>query len=373
MKKICVVLATIFAIAAFMPLMTSTAYADPPDWFVNLFPDSWFAPDSAEQNSPSSSQTSDSISENDGNAIERAVRRAVERVLNEFFGSREFDNPVKGFTDWVINITNWLWEQVGLFLAGFGNSGSLPGYGITDHEGFAARWSSVFRTFAYGIVILLFGVNFIETALQYEMMTAKGAIKTFGRLLLAKLWVDLSTTICITILQINNDLLNQIVTTQLNNPNINPTVNISSGLESIPIVGEILDTIYGILHLGPLLIMAIAVCVIAVCVLVKLTIRSLEMAMMIVVAPVFFACWVGDATKQYFRKFMTNFIGIVFNIVFMAIVYIAGSEWLKQNAVVDSYADVLLWTQSAFPWFVVVIAMGIMMVKPPRILTSIVE
>jgi hypothetical protein len=313
------------------------------------------------------------------------IEGALRDVLIEIFGIKDFENPVFGFTDKVVEFANFLWQSVGGTLTMFGGSGEVanpydpdsslkfPSFGITDFEGFANRWKPIFQTFAYSLIILLFGVSFIETALQYELMTAKGAVKIFGRLLFAKIWVDLSTTICLSILGIANSLFTQIVTTQLNVPNINPPVNVSSGFQSIPIIGIILDITMGAVYTIPVLIMAVVVAVVSIRIIIKLTLRSLEIALMMVVAPVFFACWVGEATKQYFRKFMLNFIGVVFNIVFMAIVYIVGTEWLSQSANVSTNADTFMWLFSMLPWLITLIAIGGMMVKPPKLLTSIIE
>ena len=40
-------------------------------------------------------------------------------------------------------------------------------------------------------------------------------------------------------------------------------------------------------------------------------------------SPVFFACLVGDATKQYFRNFVATFLSVVVEVIFMGIVYAA--------------------------------------------------
>jgi hypothetical protein len=299
---------------------------------------------------------------------------------NELIDYKPYKLEEFGALNFAVNITNRLWELVGNAMIAFGGTRddiSLS-YGITDFETFAHRepWRSIFVTFAYSLVILFFGVNLIETTLQYELFTAKGAVKVVGRLFLAKIWVDLSTTICLAILGVANELLNQIILTATPEQ-IYTQVNIGSEmpLSNVPIVGALLDVIYAFFYLIPLILMLLVIGVLAGLILIKLTLRSLEIAMLIIVSPVFFACLAGDSTKQYFKKFIMNFIGVVFHIVFMAIVYVIGMEWLSQHShysgnVFDNFA---MWMMSGIPWFITLIAMAVMMIKPPRILTSLVD
>lgn len=57
----------------------------------------------------------------------------------------------------------------------------------------------------------------------------------------------------------------------------------------------------------------------------------------------------------------------------MAIVYMIGNEWLNQQATPDTTGGVFLWLTSGIPWFVSLIAMAIMMIKPPKILTNLID
>ena len=43
------------------------------------------------------------------------------------------------------------------------------------------------RRFAYSLVLLFFAVNLVEQTIKYEIFTAKGALRIFGRLLVAKI------------------------------------------------------------------------------------------------------------------------------------------------------------------------------------------
>lgn len=57
----------------------------------------------------------------------------------------------------------------------------------------------------------MFGINVSRSALQFELMETKGVFKIFARVLLIKIWIDLSITICIYIINIISSLTKQIV------------------------------------------------------------------------------------------------------------------------------------------------------------------
>ena len=296
-----------------------------------------------------------------------------EDFLNTF---TPVDNFSWGFADTPMKIANEMWRLVGWNLSNSGNSsGVYSRFGISDFNAFLENSPVryVFQMFAYGLVAILFGVGVMETALQNELMTAKGALKTFGRLLLAKFWIDMSTTICFAILGTSNGLLQQIIT-EANSISIAPNINISQTASNIPIVGQIVDLLTAIVLIFPMLLVGLTIIIIGGIVQIKLIIRTFEIAMMLIVAPVFFACWVGESSKQYFKKFIMNFIAVTFNIVFMAVVYVIGLEMLSQQSTLESHTDFAAWFLGiGVHWFISIVAIGIMMIKPPRVLTSLID
>ena len=101
--------------------------------------------------------------------------------------------------------------------------------------------------------------------------------------------------------------------------------------------------------------------------------------MLSIVSPVFFACAVGEASMPYFRKFITAFLSVAAEIVFMGVVYLA-FLWYCKNAfpveelnLYDLY-DVSSSNAGQFYTFVAVtVASGIMMIKPPQALRDLMK
>lgn len=269
--------------------------------------------------------------------------------------------------DSAINFTNSLWGIVGASL--FGDSAF--NLGIDNYESAIASYGYIFRLFAYSLVVLLFGINVIENALKYELFTTKGAVSVLGRLLFAKVWIDLSTTICLAIIRLTTGLAVQLTTTSVV-PLLDPPTNISSDVSNIPVIGELLDLILALVMIIPMILVFLIVGFSAGAVVVKVTLRSLELTMLLVVAPMFFACSVADATKEFFKKFITTFISVSMQLVYMSIVYVVGLSWLQEQGEVNE-TDVGTWLIGSLPALIILISLAIMMVKPPKSLTSLVS
>ena len=177
----------------------------------------------------------------------------------------------------------------------------------------------LFRTFAYALIIFFAGVNALETALQYEMFTLRGGVKILARLTFAKIWVDVSLIVCRGIVAIATDWLGQI--TQLT-ADIANSLNVGVSLQHSDawIIGWLIDFFNGLLLAAEILLLLIPLVVLILIMFVKLFIRYFELAMLQCVSPVFFACLTGEATKQYFKKFILTYISVVVEVVFMALI-----------------------------------------------------
>lgn len=110
---------------------------------------------------------------------------------------------VKGLVDWTQGIINTL----GIYI----KAGIDSPWGF-DLNGFVDLFAPFFKTIGYGILVLLFGINLIHSAMQFELVNYKGVIKILVGLLLAKLWVDLSTDICIAIIDTCTDIASSVFT-----------------------------------------------------------------------------------------------------------------------------------------------------------------
>ena len=108
---------------------------------------------------------------------------------------------VKGLVDWTQGIINALGAAI--------KAGINSPWGF-DLKGFVDLFAPFFKTIGYGLLVILFGINIIHSATQFELTNYKGVIKILVGLLLAKLWVDLSTDICIAIIDTCTDIASSV-------------------------------------------------------------------------------------------------------------------------------------------------------------------
>ena len=234
----------------------------------------------------------------------------------------------------------------------------------------------IFKTIAYSLIVLLVGVNAIESAFQYELMTLRGGMKICVRLLFAKIFVDLAVPICQAILSISLGWMNEVISVSKNvidNLNINLIKPADSG---IWIIGPILDWINGVMFCLFFLMVSSFLMVLSWIIVVKLLVRSVEIAMLQCVAPPFFACICGDATKEYFKKFIVTYLSTALEVVFMALVFYIYTQYLNQflseGFVLEDWDDVLTnanWLQ----YLLVSCGCFILMIKTPRVLKNLVS
>lgn len=309
--------------------------------------------------------------------------------LKTFFKSNEFRSYSPnddGSTDWsspmaICNFVfdtfvNYLIMVIDCFsmLAGNGKT-SVAFFSGFDYNQIAQAIYPVFQAIAYALIVILVGVNAIESAFQYEMFTLRGGFKIAVRLIFAKVFVDLSLTICQSIISIGVGWTNQILELTkgiLNNLQLTLTGPDASGLW---IVGWIVDFFTGLLFviiIGPV---AIALAIAAFCLMCKLFIRCFEIAMLQCVSPAFFACLCGETTKEYFKRFMISYLSVVLDVVFTAVVFYIYAQYLN-GFITDisiTKPDDILNTQMGFFSFIFVsIGAFILMIKTPRVLKNLV-
>ena len=202
---------------------------------------------------------------------------------------------VKGLVDWTQGIINTL----GIYI----KAGIDSPWGF-DLNGFVDLFAPFFKTIGYGILVLLFGINLIHSAMQFELVNYKGVIKILVGLLLAKLWVDLSTDICIALIDTCTDIASSVFTSadeMIVFPSFDTLKSTDTGLW---IIGELLNQLLDIVLLAPIIIVALAILIICGLIMIKLMLRTFELALYCSVSPAFFACLLGDATKGYFKRFI---------------------------------------------------------------------
>ena len=247
-------------------------------------------------------------------------------------------------------------------------------YGF-DYNVIADKIFPLFKTFAYALIIIFAGVNALETALQYEMFTMRGGVKILARLTLAKVWVDVSLIVCRGIVSIATDWLGQIINLTSDIAN---SINVGVSLQHSDawIIGWLIDFFNGLLLAAGILLVLIPLLVLILIMFIKLFIRSFELAMLQCVSPVFFACLTGEATKQYFRKFILTYISVVVEVVFMAVIWYVYIEYLNQAFSVTTEANSVLELFSLeggiINFFMVSVGAFILMIKPPQVLKNLV-
>jgi hypothetical protein len=309
--------------------------------------------------------------------------------LKTFFKSDEFRSYSPnddGSTDWSSpgaicsfifkTFTNYLVMVIDCFsmLAGNGKT-SVSFFAGFDYNQIAQAIYPVFQAIAYALIVILIGVNAIESAFQYEMFTLRGGFKIAVRLIFAKIFVDLSLTICQSIISIGVGWTNQILELTkgiLNDLQLTLTSPEGSGLW---IVGWIVDFFTGILFLVIIGPVAIALAIAAFCVMCKLFIRCFEIAMLQCVSPAFFACLCGETTKEYFKRFMISYISVVLDVVFTAVVFYIYAQYLNgfiTNIDIQNMDEVLSMQSGFFSFMFVSFGAFILMIKTPRVLKNLV-
>lgn len=309
--------------------------------------------------------------------------------LKTFFKSNEFRNYSPNGnkdTDWtqplqvttfIFNCyTNLLKTVIDCFsLLGGNSSTTVAFFSGFDYNQIAQAIYPVFQVIAYSLIILFVGINAIESALQYEMFTLRGGVKIFGRLIFAKIFVDLSLTICQSIVSIGVGWMNDILKTAkdiMDNLQLSLTGPDPSGLW---IVGAIIDFINSIAYTAMILPIMLLLLILVFIILCKLFIRSFEIAMLQCVSPAFFACLCGETTKEYFKRFMLSYISVILDVVFTAIIFYIYAQYLSgftHTMDISSADDMISMSGQAFSFVFVSIGAFILMIKTPRVLKNLV-
>lgn len=309
--------------------------------------------------------------------------------LKTFFKSNEFRSYSPNGnqdTDWTqpLQVTTFIFNCYTEFLKavidcfsllGGNSSTTVAFFSGFDYNQIAQAIYPVFQAIAYALIVLLVGVNAIESAFQYEMFTLRGGFKIAVRLIFAKVFVDLSLTICQSIVSIGVGWMNQILETAkdvLDNLQLSLTGPDPSGLW---IVGAIIDFINSIAYTAMILPVMLLLLILVFIIMCKLFIRSFEIAMLQCVSPAFFACLCGETTKEYFKKFILSYISVILDVVFTAVIFYIYAQYLggfMQTMDISSANDMISMSGQAFSFVFVSVGAFILMIKTPRVLKNLV-
>ena len=233
---------------------------------------------------------------------------------------------------------------------------------------------TVMKTLAYSLVLLFFSVNMIETTIKYESVSLKGFIVMTIRIVIAKKLIDNCPKICTSIIKIVRDTIGQMWETKevdLSDVMGKDTILdkiLNVGQSKLPFVGEIVDAILVLVAAVPIILMSLSAFIVGAIILVKILLWSVDMVILVSVSPAFVACWSSDVTKQYFKNFIVTFIQASLQLLYMAIVFFLFKTFLATT--VPDGDNMVIYMVRFVPNLIVMIAMAIMMIKPPKFLTN---
>ena len=388
MKKIIIsVLTVLFSICMIVPLAVEAYTIDDiydgtqMDYEIwNYINNSLMPAIESNGNGNGASQESVNNVQNSINNVQNSVNSIdVKKDMNDFFTEKSEkyyedenrrDYP-KTFLDGLIYTIQQCWGKVPNLINGSENSVWKISIDPTKQNTF----TGIFKTIGYSLVLLFFAANLIENTIKYEIFTLKGGAMLFGRLIISKVVIDLSVTICTYILNICNNISAKILgkaqhTLEFSVPNIQD----NSGIHDfLPVIGPILDAIQSFYVLLPAVIIAIAMLAPALVIIFKLALRSIELSLLMIVSPAFFSCYSSEITKPYFNKFITTFLQCALQIVFMSVVYALSADWMTDITNVEGTAEAWAWFVKVLPHALIALAFAIMMVKPPKVLTNLIK
>lgn len=238
----------------------------------------------------------------------------------------------------------------------------------------------IFKGIGYSLVILFLGINVISTSIQYELFTLKGGVKVLGGLFLSKLLVDIAATICKPILSTSLEWTQKVLELSKDAlTGLQFTINYQVPSSNIVIIGGLIDWLNTCIYCFVFMLIFLPPFFFIIAILVKVFLKNIEISMLICVSPAFFACICGDATKTYFKKFISTYISVTLEFVFIAIVYYIYCKYTSSvfnDFTVSSIKEMIAFDMqkpSLLTFSIVSCGAFILMIKTPRVLKSLVE
>lgn len=312
----------------------------------------------------------------------KTTEENTSNILDDSFKFTEKSNDgktteKKGLASLFISMANDQWKRVGKALEKGGDLSGTDSFNknFSINSIKSSKVINIFKTFGYSLVLVFFSVTLIESTIKYEIFTIKGGAMIFGRLLISKVVIDSSVNICGYILTEVSKLLTSMSNSmKANEFMMIPDVQIVASAKSkLWILGPFVDLFISGIMMLPVIIIGLVAIICAGTIVIKLIFRSFELAMLMVVSPAFFACASADVTKPYFKNFIVNFIRCAFQIIFMAVVWVVVVQWQINKTTFGTYADLGSYIWNMVPNLFTMIAMTIIMIKPPKILTSLIR
>ncbi|WP_026883529.1 hypothetical protein [Clostridium akagii] len=241
-----------------------------------------------------------------GNSVGTAFTNAINNtILNPIGRVVESDLTTK------INAVDADMQAFQMLLSQEDLSGSQFGFAQT-------LWSSM-KPIGYSLVSLFFIISFCKKTIYFEMMNDLEVYKQLVKLIFAKSAVDYSYTILTAIVSVNRGIVNTIfgVLKMADKSQMIQYINSNSSTDVIQLIGNCLKSTVLMTSLGICLIICMVIVVI----------RQIELAVLAVVSPMFFATLAGDSTSDIFKSFIKNFVAVTVQTIWIAV----GLAFLKNS------------------------------------------
>lgn len=225
------------------------------------------------------------------------------------------------------NVINLMWNNLGMTITGAtsatgGSTITFGGHDIgASFDTFVDSAVVVTKAFGYGIAVICFGIGFTNEAVAFELSTERGWLKVLGQLLLAKIWVDVSVNICRGIYSIILSLASQIMSITPGVTLLQPVTSPSGDGAISSLLIWFTDLIGWLVPVLPLAAISIIILVCLCKMYIKLIVRNFEITCLMCVSPLFFATLASSATSSFFRRFISSFISVIAQILWMGITY----------------------------------------------------
>lgn len=349
---------------------------------------------------PSIESSGGSISQADINELKIAVQDVnanvnninVDESIEKFYESKKTVDDgtvaghILGFGECMIDTANKYWNSIGEIISESNESkvetsigegktkANFSDFLINPKSYIDTTAYNIFRSLGYSLVLLFFSVSLIENTIKYETFTMKGGAMLCGRLMISKAVIDISGKVCTGIIDICISTCEKLLKSGLtSNFGINCDVTKLYDKSDLWVIGGIVDIFNALEIIVPILIISIPLVICSIFIVIKLITRSFELSLLMIVSPAFFACYSSDVTKQYFKSFVTQFIQVAIQVVFMAVVFFLGSTWLNKTFSATTYKNASEWFSAMIPNLIAMIAITRMMVKPPKVLTNLIH
>lgn len=222
---------------------------------------------------------------------------------------------------------NLMWGDLGTTITGAssttgGSTITFAGHDIgASFDTFIDSAVVVTKAFGYGIAIICFGIGFTNEAVAFELSTERGWFKILGQLLLAKIWVDVSVDICRGVYNIILSIASQIMSITPGVTLLQPVTSPSGDGAISSLLIWFTDLIGWLVPVLPLAAISIIILVCLCKMYIKLIVRNFEITCLMCVSPLFFATLASSATSSFFRRFISSFISVIAQILWMGITY----------------------------------------------------